>query len=77
MMERFDPAYSCVLIYAFAIFDEKHMGCLKIGKATIKLKDEQEYGSLFIHRCSIELPRKGLTHILRLQGLPTRYYIQN
>jgi hypothetical protein len=53
MMERFDPAYSCVLIYAFAIFDEKHMGCLKIGKATIKLKDEQEYGSLFIPNTSL------------------------
>lgn len=46
MLSKFDSAFSHMLIYVFAIFDEKHKGCLKIGKATIKLEDDSQYASL-------------------------------
>ena len=46
MASVFDPAYSYMLIYVFAIYDEKHKGCLKIGKASIKLEDDSQYASL-------------------------------
>lgn len=46
MISKFDSAFSYMLIYVFAIFDEKHKGCLKIGKSTIKLEDDSQYASL-------------------------------
>lgn len=46
MTDKFDSAFSYVLIYVFAIYDNKHKGCLKVGKATLKLDDESQYSSL-------------------------------
>ena len=40
-MAKFEPAFSYVLIYVFSIADEAHKGCLKVGKATVKLKPEE------------------------------------
>lgn len=40
-MSRFEPAFSYVLIYVFSIADDAHKGCLKVGKATVKLKPEE------------------------------------
>lgn len=58
-MDRFEPAYSCVLIYVFTIYDETHKGCLKIGKATLKLDDESQFGSL--HNPNASLLNKAAT----------------
>jgi hypothetical protein len=46
MDKKFDSAFSYLLIYVFAIFDKKHNGCLKVGKASIKLENESQYSSL-------------------------------
>ena len=40
-MSRFEPSFSYVLIYVFSIADDAHKGCLKVGKATVKLKPEE------------------------------------
>jgi hypothetical protein len=58
-MDKFEPAYSCVLIYVFTIYDETHKGCLKIGKATLKLDDESQFGSL--HNPNASLLNKAAT----------------
>ncbi|MFA7118785.1 MAG: hypothetical protein WC159_08440 [Sphaerochaetaceae bacterium] len=46
MGNKFDAAFSYILIYVFAIYDERHRGCLKIGKATVKPEDDAQYASL-------------------------------
>lgn len=53
MQKKFDPAYSYVLIYIFAIFDNTHKDCLKVGKATIKLDDESQYASILTPNSSL------------------------
>ena len=46
--KQFENAFSYVLIYVFAIHDEPHRGCLKIGMTTYKPEtaDIAEYASL-------------------------------
>ncbi|MCH3916819.1 MAG: Eco57I restriction-modification methylase domain-containing protein [Spirochaetia bacterium] len=46
MAKGFEAAFSYLLIYVFTINDENHRGCLKIGKASLKLDDDSQYASL-------------------------------